>query len=160
MNLTLTKSSIDPIEHLLNALTEFIDSLKQSKKTLADNIRFCRQLRTSRKKFEKELRKTIACFNTLPENQQVEIELAFHKLLKKLQNIVPEVNQEIENDKLFFLFSYFLKRDVNKSLQFFKKAQAKMSAQLYTDPTEKIINDPALQQKLVDQWGDLANEQY
>lgn len=160
MNLTLTKSSIYSIEHLLSALVGFIDTLQHSKKTFSDNVRFCRELRTNRKRFEKDIKITLKKFNTLSENQQVEIELAFHKALKKLETVVPQIHIEIENDRLFFMFSFFLKREVNKSLKFLRKSQAKMCAQLYSDPTEKIMSDPRLQQQLIDQWGDLANEEY
>jgi hypothetical protein len=160
MNLSLTKSSLDPIERLLIALTEFIDTLKHSKKTFSENVKFCRELRTNRKKFEKEIRKTIKCFQSLSDNHKVELELSFHKALKKLEIILPKVRQEIDQDKLFVLFSYLLKRELRKTLKFFRKSQIKMASHLYSDPTEKIMNDPSLQQLLIDQWGDLSNEEY
>ena len=160
MNLTLTKSSIYSIEHLLNALEEFIDTLQHSKKTFSANVQFCINLRTKRKRFEKEVRITLKNFHNLSENHKVQIELVFHKAIKKLEIIVPKVCHEIEHSRLFFLFSFFLKREVTKSLTFSKKSQAKMCAQLYSDPTERIMSDPELQQLLVDQWGDLANEEY
>jgi hypothetical protein len=160
MKVTLTNNSIASIERLINVLNEFIDTLKESKKTFSDNVKFCRELRTSRKKFEKEMRKTLRCFHSLQENQQVEIELVFHKALKTLESITPKVKQEIEEDRLFILFSYLLKREINKTLRFFKKSQTKMASHLYSDPTEEILNDPKLQKLLIEQWGDLANEEY
>jgi len=160
MNLTLNKSSIDPIERLLNALTEFIDNLKHTKKTFADNVRFCRELRTNRKKFEKEIKNTINCFHSLPESQQVELELIFHKALRRLQLIAPKVYQEIEDDHLFILFSFCLKRELRKTLTLLKKTQVKMATELYSDPTEEIMSDSELQKQLIEQWGDLANEEY
>jgi len=160
MNLSLNNSSIDPIERLINALNDFFDAFQQSKKTFSENLKFCRELRTNRKKFELEVGKTLKQFHCLPENQQVEIELVFKKALRRLELMVPKVKDGIDNDQLFFLFSYLLKRDVTKTLLFFRKSQAKMALQLYSDPTDKILSNPELQQTLINQWGDLAKEEY
>lgn len=158
MNLTLTEPSIDPIERFIKVLTEFIETLKTSKQTLAYSLKFCRELRTNRKKFEKQIGNTINCFHTLQESNQAEIELAFYKALKKLESIAPTVKQGIDDDHLFFLFSLFLKREVNKTLKFLKKSQGKMSAQLYPDRSKEILDNPELYQKLVDAWGDISDD--
>jgi len=157
MNLTLNKSSIDPIEHFIKVLSEFIETLKTSKQTFTHNVKFCRELRTNRKIFEKKIGKTINSFHTLPENKQAEVELAFYNALKKLESIAPDVKKGIDDDRQFILFSLLLKREVNKTIKFLRKSQSKMSAQLYPDRSKEILDNPELYQKLVDAWVDVAD---
>jgi len=158
MSIALTKNSLAPIDRILVVMIEFLDSLQHSKNTIHDNITFCREMRTNRKKFEKEIKGVIKTFHCFSEKQQSEIEMTFYRSLNKLEKIVPKVEKEIDDDHLFFVFSYFLKREMKKTLAFFRKTQSKMSATLYPDKSKEILSNPKKYQELVDTWGELAHD--
>jgi len=159
MNLPLTQPICDPLNHFIEVINELLEKLKESKNSFVKNISYCRKIRTTRKVFEKEIKKVLLNFNNLSEKQQTEIELHFYRVIKEVEKKVPSVIENLKRDEGLFL-SYFLRREVRKALKIFKRSQKKMADHLYPDHSKEILSSPEEYQKLVDTWGELADDEY
>ena len=159
MNLALAKPIYDPLDHFIDVINELLEKLKESKNSVVNNISYCRKIRTSRKVFEKEIKKVLLNFSTYSEKQQNEIEFHFYKVIRELEQKVPSVIENLKKEEGLFV-SYFLRREVRKALNIFKRSQKKMSVHLYPDHSKEILSNPEEYQKLVDVWGNLAEDEY
>lgn len=158
MNLSLSYLSPNSsIDSFLKFLEQLLDNLKKSENNLSENIKYCQKLRSDRKKFCIELVQLNKDFSLLSERDQREIELHLYNAIKEIENLFPSVRQDLKED-VAFLYRVFLIREINKTLKMFKKHQNVMAIRLYPDKKKEIISNPELYQKLVDTWGDLANE--
>ena len=158
MHLTLNKPSQSPLDHFIRVINEMIDRVNASQQTVRDKISQCRELRTARKHFEKNLKTNFSKFDSLSEIKQMEMELHFYNILKGLDAKVPHILEALKEKK--GLLSRFLHREVRKSYKIVKSTQKKMAEKVYTNNAAKVLNDPEKYQKLVDAWGDLADDEY
>ncbi|WP_139160085.1 hypothetical protein [Mucilaginibacter sp. NFR10] len=158
MNLAIQKPNLSPLDQLCQVIEQMIERFKTQKQSIHDNISYCRQIRTARKHFEKNLKSNISKFEKQTEVKQMEIELHFYNVLKDLEIKIPEILEELEDENWFM--SFFLRREVRKSYRLVVYTQREMSQKVYPNNADKIINDPEKYQKLVDSWGDLADDEY
>jgi hypothetical protein len=157
MSIALSQSYKDPLESFLRVLNELIESLKESHKNVFDNISTCHQIRKNRKHFEKLMEKVICDFNKLSDKDKSQFELGIYNILQKIEIKAPAVINELKEDYKP-VFSYFLIREIKKTLKTFRASQKKMADQLYPDRSKEILSNPDIYQQLVDAWGDLADE--
>ncbi|HEY0055400.1 MAG TPA: hypothetical protein VGB63_08595 [Pedobacter sp.] len=161
MHLTLPRTQRDPLVVILKALNELIESLKHSANPLSRayvDFKYCKAIRANRKEFQSMVNCTLENFSKYSEKHQVEIEMHFYKSLQQLSVLIPEAKLELEREGSFL--AKFLIRELNKTLKTFQSSQKEMSSYLYRDNSEEILSNPELYKKLVDTWGDLAEDEY
>ncbi len=152
------QSSKDPLIRVLDALCELIKNVKASHQSFVDDLTVCRELRRDRKEFQKQMKLVVAAFKTMPERKQVELEAELYKLISQISQMAPEAIQELKEANRL-IFSWFLIREIKRTLRCFLKGQKEMESFLYKhDPIEEIYKNPELAKAVQDAWGDLAYE--
>ena len=159
MNVTISQYSHDPLARVVEALYLLIDKIEKSHQTFWDNISVCRELRKNRKEFEQHMKFVLTKFKTLPEKGQVQIELDTFQLINRLNIVAPKAIEEVHEDGIM-IFSWFLIREIKLTVKAFEKGQKKMEQALYPDSSKLITGDAELYDKLAQEWGDLANDDY
>lgn len=154
MNVVLRNHHPSQLDSVIQLINDFIESLKSTKDSIIsikDDLVFCWKLRKSRKTFKSFVDQTLVSFKNYSEKNKVAIELEFYRAKKKLTDLIPEARKGIQAS-LAGIFSRFLLRELNKTLEIISYAQKEMSMCLYEDNTAKILSDPQLYDQLAKAW--------